>query len=1049
MRSVMIFLAALAMSPGWPGQDQGSDVLYGPGQILRATPFVIDVDLRDLPPPHPWKPGDPIREIPRRRYPKPGAPVVPADTSHDPLVDRQIAVPPRVGLASFATPTRNFPGVPFTGSSPPDTVGDVGANHFIQAVNGGTDVQVWNKLTPSNLVASFDLDSLGSGACAHGFGDPIVIYDRHADRWVLMEFVGNGNELCVYVSQTSDPVSGGWYAYTFLPPSKPDYPKLAVWPTDTNGGDGSFVVTANAGVAVYALERGPMLTGNAAGFLDFNLPGLAGFLFETVTPADIDGPTLPPTGAPAVVMRHRDTEAHNGPAVAGDLLEMWHLDVDWATTANTTLTQAPSIDVADFSSDLCGLTSFACIPQPNTATLLDPLREMIMHRLQYINHDDDFETLVGNFVVDASGTDRAGIRWFELRRTGGAASMWTLHQEGTYSIDTDNRWMGASAMDQSGNIALAYNVSSGSTFPGLRYTGRHEADTLGVMTAVETTLVAGTSYNGSNRYGDYAAMGLDPQDDCTFWFTGEYNISTGWSTRIASFKFDLCGCSTPPGAPLVTAMANGDNRIDVAWDDADLATVAEYSVRRSLVPGGPYTVIATVSDSSPGFAGGAGYTFEDLDVSGGTTYYYIVKSTDGITCKSSASGEANATATGACTLAPAFAGVQTVSSPLSATCTLDLVWNGATLACGPAAGYNVYRSLASGFSPSAATLIASQVPGNSYTDSDSLLSATNHSYVVRAVDLSNGAEETNTLERVGFPQGPLANGTWSDDAGDLVPSQMIPSGSWFNDSAEGNNGPQVYKTGSYGDDTCADLRTPPVQLATGSMLSFYSKYDIETGFDKGEVQISADGGNSWSRLEVGYPASSNRKTDACDLPMGDYFTGTVGTFSLYTASLSAFDNMTVQIRFLISSDGNTQGDGWWIDDIAITQAITPGPCATVAAAPRPAQDLRVVQADAGGQTLDLTWDVGSCVAADYNLLYGNLADVGSYTLLGSECALGNGGTFTWNSVPPGNLFFLIVGTASGNVESSWGVDGSGAERNGPTPSGHCGAGSKDVSGTCP
>ncbi|NIM01659.1 MAG: hypothetical protein GTN89_12680, partial [Acidobacteria bacterium] len=258
------------------------------------------------------------------------------------------------GQRTFTSPTVDFSGIGYTGVTPPDTVGDVGPDHFIQAVNGGTNIRIWDKATPTpNLLTSFNLDSLGTGACANGLGDPIVIYDRQADRWVLMEFVTSGNDLCVYISQTPDPVSGGWYAYSFVPSSFPDYPKLSVWPTDANGGGGSFVVTANGGVPVHLMERGPMLSGNPAGFMTFNLPGLPGFGFEALTPADIDGPTPPPTGAPAVVMRHRDTEAHGGPAAPGDLLEMWNVDVDWVTTANTMVAPVPSIDVADFSSDLC------------------------------------------------------------------------------------------------------------------------------------------------------------------------------------------------------------------------------------------------------------------------------------------------------------------------------------------------------------------------------------------------------------------------------------------------------------------------------------------------------------------------------------------------------------------------------------------------------------------------------------------------------------------------------------------------------------------------
>ena len=1046
--AAIVLIALVHGSHGAAAATEPQAVQHGPPEVLRVTPYLIDIDLRDLPAPRKWRPGDPIKEIPRRTYLKPGTPVIPPAPSRDPLVDLQKTPPSQPAVTrAIDTPGRNFSGIPFSGTTPPDTVGDVGPNHFVQAVNGGTTVRIWDKATPTpNVLTSFDLDSLGTGTCATGHGDAVVTYDRHADRWILMEFVQSANDLCIYVSQTPDPVAGGWFAYSFVPPIYPDYPKLAVWPTDANGGGGSYVITANGGVPVHAIERGPMLVGNPAGFLTFSLPGLPGFNFDTGTPADIDGPDLPPTGAPAIVMRHRDTEAHSGPAAPGDLLEMWHLDVDWNTTSNTTLTQLPSIDVADFSSDLCGLTSFACIDQPNSATNLDPLREVIMHRLQYINHGG-FETLVGNFVVDVSGTDQAGIRWFELRRTG-AASAWTLHQEGTYSIDTHSRWMGASSMDQSRNIALAYNISSSTIFPGLRYTGRLEDDTLGTMTVAETTIVAGTSHNMGNRYGDYAAMGLDPADDCTFWFTGEFNLSTNWSTRIASFRFDQCGCLTLPTSPLVTAMTQGDNQIDVVWNDSDLATVTEYFVQRSQTPAGPYELIATIGDSSPGVAGGMDYTYQDLDVSGGTTYYYVVTPTDGDACDTSASAEASATATGACTLAPLFDGVQTVTSPFSATCALDLEWNPATLLCGATASYNVYRSTQMDFTPSAGNLIAPMVAGPTYSDTDDLPSETNVYYVVRSVDTSNGSEDVNTIRVAGFPQGPISTTTWTDDAGDLGPSRMVVSSPWSIDPTGGNNGPMVYNTGSYGDETCSDMRTPPIQLATGSILSFNSRYDIEAGWDKGEVQISTDGGGSWSRLEVGYPDQVNRAVDACGLPNGDYFSGTTVSYAPYGADLTAFNSQEVQVRFLISSDTSVQESGWLVDDIEITQANIPGTC-TPATGPPPAQELRVLQADPLGQTLDLSWDTNGCIASDYNLLYGNLVDVGSHTLLGSECSLGNSGLFTWNGVVPGNLFFLIVGTETGGVESSWGVDGFGAERNGLSHSGQCGATSKDPSRTCP
>jgi subtilisin-like proprotein convertase family protein len=221
---------------------------------------------------------------------------------------------------------------------------------------------------------------------------------------------------------------------------------------------------------------------------------------------------------------------------------VWAFAVNWTTPANSTFTKVADIQTAEFDSTLCGLTSFYCMGMPGVTqgatNSLDPLREVIMNRLAYRKFSGH-ETLVGNFVTDI-GSNIGGVRWFELRKVG--AGSWTLYQEGTYAPTTsDNRWMGGIAMDGSGNIALGYNVSSQTIYPSLRYAGRLATDPLGTLPQGEYTIVNGTAVNGSNRYGDYAAMGIDPIDDCTFWFTGQWNAASQWSTRIAAFKFDACG----------------------------------------------------------------------------------------------------------------------------------------------------------------------------------------------------------------------------------------------------------------------------------------------------------------------------------------------------------------------------------------------------------------------------------------------------------------------------------------------------------------------------
>jgi hypothetical protein len=513
----------------------------GAEYLEPVVPHLVEADLRNLRRARAWTPGDAIKEIPKRRRPPlspaPGMePAVP-----DPLLPIQREAERRtVGVGGPGLPLLNFDGQDFTGVNPPDTVGDVGTLHYIQATNStaGSRLVIYDK-AGSPVAGPFALDSLGAGDCAFGLGDPIVLYDELADRWLLSEFSQIANQLCVYVSRSADPVTGGWYNYAFATPNFPDYPKYAVWP------DAYYVTSNESSPAIYALERTRMLAGQPATLQRFTAPPLEGFGFQALTPADVDGPA-PPVGTPGLFMRHRDDEAHdagnNDPT--RDFLELFEFDVDFANPANSTFTGPLPIDIAEFDSSLCGLLSFNCFPQPGSGTTLDPLREVIMWRLQYRNFGDR-QTLVGNLVTDVDGANTGGLRWFELRDTGNG---WALQQEGTFAPpDSTNRWMGATAMDELGNIAVGYNVvDSGTVFPGLRYAGRKASDPAGTFAGGETLIVDGSSANASNRYGEYSAMSVDPSDGCTFWFTGEYNAGATWSTRIASFKFDNCQPPEPP-----------------------------------------------------------------------------------------------------------------------------------------------------------------------------------------------------------------------------------------------------------------------------------------------------------------------------------------------------------------------------------------------------------------------------------------------------------------------------------------------------------------------
>jgi hypothetical protein len=477
---------------------------------------------------------------------------------------------------SFETPIVSRDGIPFTGFRPPDTNGDVGPNHYVQMVNSSFAIYPKNSTGaalagPSNINSLWaDGDPTTNSLCeTTNRGDPIVLYDEMADRWLLSQFAFNTNAAgspiapfsqCIAISQGANPVTSGWFLYDFQVHNTefPDYPKFGVWP------DG-YYMTANhfggdGGGGAYVFDRVNMLAGNTAGGLRFDIAD------RQLLPSDLDGGTPPPAGAPNYFMRFIDGGT--------DQLEIREFHVDWATPANSTFGNATTINVNAFDSDFCGgfFQSEQCLAQPGTTQGLAVLGDRLMWRLQYRNFGTH-ETLMANHSVDV-GSDQAGVRWYELRRTGGA---WGIQQQGTHSPDGTNRWMGSIAMDGEGNIALGYSVSSGTVSPGIRFAGRLVGDPAGTLPQGEYTLQGGNSSQTAcqsvdtdgdgtqdfcrGRWGDYSSMSVDPVDDCTFWYTNEYMAGNGnagnWFTRIGSFNL----CNDAP-----TADANGPYTTDEGTD---------------------------------------------------------------------------------------------------------------------------------------------------------------------------------------------------------------------------------------------------------------------------------------------------------------------------------------------------------------------------------------------------------------------------------------------------------------------------------------------------
>ncbi len=576
-----------------------------------VTPQSMNTDLRNLPKATQWNPGMGIREAHRRVYRPIGSvlPHAPASkaTAADRLPelqklwDESDAGSRARSRAKATTRSRVNINNPNTGVSPGDPVVEVGANHVIYAVNSGgsgTYFNVYNKA--GALVAgpiTFGSLAPAGSACASDGGDPIVLYDRQAGRWFMLAL--DNSNLCTYVSKTSDPVTGGWWAYNYSTPSLPDYPHCGVW-------NDAYVCGDNEGGAqesVYAFDRANMLNGATARPAQrfASIPKMAGYGFQMVTPSTFYGTNAAPAGRKQIVARHRDDEAHDGAAASStqDFIELYEMNIDWNTPANSSITTLPRIAITEFNSWFRNYSTFATVPQPGSTSRLDPIREVLLNQLVYRNmgtHEVLAGTLATNQDPARTGTvvDSA-VRWFELRRVG--TGNWTLFQEGTFSPGDNltHHLMGTIAMDKFGNMAMGYNVTKESTptkFATLGYTGRTASDAAGVMSLGENEIAIGAAVETSGRWGDYYQMTVDPVDDCTFWFVGMYRPTGGWQTRIQDFKFPECSGVTTytiSGA-ITTAAGAGISGVTVSTGSNSTNTDASGAYTLSGVTNGTYTL---------------------------------------------------------------------------------------------------------------------------------------------------------------------------------------------------------------------------------------------------------------------------------------------------------------------------------------------------------------------------------------------------------------------------------------------------------------------------
>jgi len=503
----------------------------------------------------------------------------------DPVLQTQMG---KKGFESLAPEIgANFDGMTNPqGYVPPDTNGSVGPNHYVQTVN--VSLAIWDK-DGTELVSPVAINSLWAGfggICeTNNNGDPIVLYDRRADRWMISQFAlaSGDNHQCIAISQTGDP-TGAYYLYDFpYGELMNDYPHFGIFGDAYYMGVNQFGAAGWAGGGVAAYERDKMLVGAEAQQVIISGQGFSPEVF-TPMPLDVDGVVQPPVDMNQLFV-WADGEGQSK-------LHVWEMDLDWSDPAATTFTAVAELDVAAF-------TSPANATQPNGEEL-DALGIRSMFRTSYRNIGGDGKILFTHNIAGPAGQPVA--RWYQLDVDHANGNAVSVNQQGTFSPDTAlapstaARWMASGAMDASGNIAIGYTVSGADNFPSIHAATRLASDPAGTLTE-EFVLVEGGGSQGAvnrGRWADYASMSVDPVDDCTFWYTNEYykaenNGTLTWSTYISSFKLPSCTMG-PTGeiSGTVTDAASGDPIANAIVSAGNISTVTRAD--------GGYTLLVPVGD---------------------------------------------------------------------------------------------------------------------------------------------------------------------------------------------------------------------------------------------------------------------------------------------------------------------------------------------------------------------------------------------------------------------------------------------------------------------
>ncbi|HLW01498.1 MAG TPA: hypothetical protein VKT82_22770 [Ktedonobacterales bacterium] len=748
------------------------------------------------------------------------------------------------------SPTNNFDGIGngFTGpqgtftvnSAPPDTNGAVGPQDYVQIVN--TDFAVFNKDPSRGTVGTVRYGPVAINTLWSGFGglcqtdndgDPIVVYDSIANRWLITQFaVTNPNPnyfQCIAVSTTSDP-TGSYNRYAFSYANFPDYPKFGLWPDAYYATFNMFNGSTNAflGAQVCAFDRTSMLNGANATQQCF----MTSSSFGGLLPSTLDGSTLPPSGSPNYILALDTTTS----------LGFWKFHVDFTTPSNSTFTGPTSIAVASYA-EACG--GGTCIPQSGTTQQLDSLADRLMYRLDYRNFGT-YESLVVDHAITSGSS--VGMRWYEIRSPGTTP---TLFQSGTYAPDSNFRWMGSIAQDQSGDMAMGFSISSSSTHPGISYTGRLASDPAGTMPQGETSMiVGGGSQNGSlSRWGDYSAMQVDPSDGCTFWYTNEYIPSNGsfnWKTRIASFKFPNCGGTTTndfsiSASPASLSIAQGNSGTSTISTAVTSGSAGTVNLTASVSPAGPTASLNPTSVT----AGGS----STLTVNVGSTvatgsYTVTVTGTEGsathnatvtVTVTSTATNDFSISASpSSLSIAQGGSGTSTISTAVTSGSAGTVNLSATVSPAGPTAALSP-TSVTAGGSSTLTVTVGSSVAAGTYTVTVTGTegSATHSVSITITVTSSGGGGIVNG----GFETGTFSGWTTSGAATSI--SSTAHSGSF--------SGQAGASTPTNGDSNIAQTFTVP--SGSGTLTFWYQVHCPDTvSFDWATATLKDNTANTTSTI---------------------------------------------------------------------------------------------------------------------------------------------------------------------------------------------------------